>query len=112
MDFYENIGSAEDTPEIELLPGIQQLAVAVLLQAVRDLNNKKFADDAKQFLSGTQALRFWLAVAGIDDIGFLTRRRGGRLAMGAGQGKAGRNNFKQPGGGGTPLGCLKTGHKG
>ena len=98
MDFYENIGSAEDTPEIELLSGIQQLAIAVVLQAVNDLNNEVFKSDAKRFLDGSQALRFWLAVAGIDDIGFLTRRRGGRLALGAGQGKTGRNNFKQPGG--------------
>ena len=64
--FIEKLKSYEDIPEIELPPGMRQLAVAILIQALKDAENGKFQEDAKQFLAnGGPWLHFWLAVAGI-----------------------------------------------
>ena len=67
----ENISfeSIEESPHQEIDPGLQRLAIAVIMLALDDLERTRFFDDAKRFLAGSQALRFWLAVAGIiDDI--------------------------------------------
>ena len=68
MYFIEKLKSYEDISEIELPPGMRQLAVAVLMQAVKDLNNRGLEDDARKFLAGGLWLHHWLSVAGIIDI--------------------------------------------